>query len=1197
MEYDGEDGIVSSEATLFAEHEEARCKIQVLQSENASLALRSEALADLKRIFDKYLECPTLLDPYLEEMVSNVSESARQRLDLPSIELRFLLSTLYTLSKVRGRKRIQRFLPHEVRHVELVLSCLKELSRNLDIGDSSLEEPLLWESIYVLWIWMGKLSLVPFSSQVMELDVVPTIINLGKLHLSQAGPIRETAAACLASWLSRPDLETMELTVFIEWSKQALEHYSTSLNIFQVMGVLQTLAMVLKIGQRTEALVQRMETLWEISLQLSENCNHILIRKLMTKWLARMGCAYLPPRIAGWRYQRGRRSLLENLKGGVVMREFQQTGVDEDLFLVPDPVEDAVGHMISSLEDQSTIVRWSAAKGLGRLTERLPAVCADDVLDALLGLCEKEDKDHAWHGACLSLAELARRGLLLPSRLEHVVPVIVRAVHFDVRRGQTSVGAHVRDAACYTYWAFARAYAPDVLKPFVMELSRSIILACLFDREVNCRRAASAAFQECVGRQGADNFQHGIEILTAADYFTLGNRSDAYTKIALHVAQFDQYRNDIISHLYTVKLFHWDPVIRQLSSKSMHGLASLDPTFMKEIVMPSLVKKSMHQDLFVRHGALLGLAEVVLALGETEYNEVLLTDLTELVIAIEKLRLYRGRGGEIMRSAVCRFVECLSASKLPLTVKHQVRLLDSIDVNLRHPNEDIQTSASKALAQLMKTYFPVGEKGPSERLQKRVVDKYIDLVATSDYPGETRGYSLALGALPAKLLAPTSEVLERVLDCLCKAARFDARVGDDRDAETRRNSLRAIASVCDTVSLGGVKSTCPPFIGLSKGQTKKVFEALLLALSDYNTDRRGDVGSWSRLVAMDGLESLTFAAVRANDIEGPGYFDGELCVLIISALLKQLSEKLDLIRAHAGKCLVRLLLSESPLVPFVPRRADLVKALELNMEAKVNWSSASSTYKLVMNAACINEFFYDIISGMVTSVGGLSESVTRCSEEAILAWTRNTSDSSTRVNTLGLVLVEIFQRNRSNRRVSLPLMKMLEKLFNRGTFDALMKENTSFALDLLACLRMEVRQCSDVHRLLGAVSVAYGLLSCLNDKSVNTDILTFLLSMLCHAFPRVRRFTADHVYIRLLEDSSVVPKQDGVDEPLHILLSIQWEDDHLKFEELVHFIEKLSASLGVPLPALKRDKATVLVEKESTDEFETYASLVHDAMT
>ena len=69
-------------------------------------------------------------------------------------------------------------------------------------------------------------------------------------------------------------------------------------------------------------------------------------------------------------------------------------------------------------------------------------------------------------------------------------------------RRLTSVGAHVRDSSCYTYWAIARAYSPEILRPFVLQLSQSVTLAFLFDREVNCRRAASAAFQEFVGRQG-----------------------------------------------------------------------------------------------------------------------------------------------------------------------------------------------------------------------------------------------------------------------------------------------------------------------------------------------------------------------------------------------------------------------------------------------------------------------------------------------------------------------------------------------------------------------------------------------------------------------------------------------------------------------------------------------------------------------
>ena len=73
--------------------------------------------------------------------------------------------------------------------------------------------------------------------------------------------------------------------------------------------------------------------------------------------------------------------------------------------------------------------------------------------------------------------------------------MVLKALVYDVKKGSFSVGSHIRDAACYVCWSFARAYEPSVLEPYVNSIASALITVTVFDREVNCRRAASAAFQ------------------------------------------------------------------------------------------------------------------------------------------------------------------------------------------------------------------------------------------------------------------------------------------------------------------------------------------------------------------------------------------------------------------------------------------------------------------------------------------------------------------------------------------------------------------------------------------------------------------------------------------------------------------------------------------------------------------------------
>ncbi|CAM9467497.1 unnamed protein product, partial [Hapterophycus canaliculatus] len=280
---------------------------------------------------------------------------------------------------------------------------------------------------------------------------------------------RDAAAACLSSLLTRPDMEASHLRRFLEWSASVLERVTAEgragqvgLNklAFLVMGVMATLAALFKQGHRSK-LIDLIPVVFYPVVGLAElGPGQTLLRKMLVKLLQRLGTTFVPPRVVTWRYRRGQRSLLQEVKaqgggegkGGESQQQQQQQqqqqllqkgeggdggaadgeGVageaggraerdggkaeaevdavmeEEEDVDVPEELEDIVEALLCGLRDRDTVVRWSAAKGIGRITERLPQDLADDVVCGVLDLIVEAEWDGAWHGACLALAELAR---------------------------------------------------------------------------------------------------------------------------------------------------------------------------------------------------------------------------------------------------------------------------------------------------------------------------------------------------------------------------------------------------------------------------------------------------------------------------------------------------------------------------------------------------------------------------------------------------------------------------------------------------------------------------------------------------------------------------------------------------------------------------------------------------------------------
>ena len=1224
------------ESYLFKERDEVLESIDSLlpvHESDAHLATCStpskdpeNALNTIRTIVDKYLECPTLLDPSLQCMVEKLVSQVKQQLKafhtdgeyyhLQNQLIRYPLTALYTIAKVRGYKRVNAILSHQVEDVDLIWNALVSWKQDQNVTTKN-----SWEPLYILWHWMGVLSLVPFHSQVMsgEQGLMDKITSSAKIELEQStGPVQEAAATCLASWLSRPDVD---IFVFTSWSVGIVQDYVNSdragnnVSLTLILGVLQVLTKILKHSSATrQSLIERLvEPLWEPLLVLASDPRsngNLLLHRYLVKWWTRSSCAYFPPTrsFAPWRYQRGQRMLLmdqrpqettagpqKHTAAAANLKETQTTTTtnenlvlpnddNDDLFFVPDQVEDAMGRILESLGHSSTIVRWSAAKGVGRLTERLPALCALDVLDAVLEYFENPEKDNCWHGACLALAELARKGLLLPVSLPEVVHEVIKAIHYDVKRGHSSVGSNVRDAACYVFWAFARSYSPQVLRAHLDKLAEAVILVSLFDREVNCRRAASAAFQEAVGRQGMASFPNGIFVVTSADFFSLGNRAEAYTTIATKIAQLEEYRRPIIEHLFQTKLFHWDPAIRQLSAQGLASVTPLDHGLIGENALPFLLSKSLDsKNLHIRHGAVLGVAEILRVLGaecgalESSVSEQTMTKTLDLVNQIEKRRLYRGRGGEIMRVAVCRLVQCISLSGIPLDVKTQVQMLDAVDASIPHPNEEIQQCACSALEQLLKVYFPVGEKGPTDRLRTRVLEKFLQMVSKNRNPAATRGYALAVGYLPARLLAPTSLSLDKSIKVLSAASNPKAKVDGEGDAETRRNAITSIGRIVNTVVRSTMMSREPkkyPVEPFTEGQCSVVVKSILLSLEDYNVDRRGDVGSWCRIAAMEALTSLV---LLCNDlsVDAKPLFAALDGTKLVGKLTKQLAERLDAVRLRAGSCLQQILLENRSSFPAIIGKTELTTALELKDGLiDYTWAEPKSVFRRVMAAALVNEGldeekdgngdlilypYYDYaIAGIVASVGGKAEATE--ATHALLTHAKEVRGTTT-LTRLGDALVILFERHKGVGRVTLPLLRSLEKLLSRRCLDELFVNDCHFASSLQKCIESEIVGCRDITRLLASADVSAALISALERESPHKRVsLLFLCKLLEHSYPKLRSHVAETVYMAIEENRDMLSTEN--DAVITLLLETSWGSD-LTREEVRQSAADVQKSLGL----------------------------------
>lgn len=1146
----------------------------------------------LYTILKQYYEQPHLLDPHLDKILAKFLDLIKDKQS--PIELKHAtFNYMYQIIRVRGYKVVVRHLPHEVSDLLTVLTFLEVQNP---------KDKETWRSRFVLLLWLSIVVIIPFhmsrldgfapgppsedASSSKKLTVMERIYNICKTYALSKDSCAEASAYLASKFLIRSDVKELYMGAFFEWACELHSNLQEEDTIHY--GVLAAVATVLKHGKRDDLLPFVTKLLEWVTKQNYQQHKAMLVRKYGVKIVQRIGLTFLRPRVASWRYTRGSRSLAVTLGGAAAAGDTEviTSPPDDDDQDIPQEVEDVVELLLCSLRDEDTVVRWSAAKGVGRIGARLPAIAAADVCESVLSLFAENERETAWHGGCMALAELARRGLLSPRQVCGGVRGVVLALRRDEARaaaGGGGGGRAARDAACHAAWAFARAYDAHALAPHAPLLANALIATACFDREINCRRAASAAYQENVGRHGM--FPHGIDVLTTADFQSVGPRNNAYLVIAPQVASYTEYTQPLIDHLVDLKVEHWDCAIRELAAKALNKLTNKLPEYVATTVLSKLVEKTESVDLNVRHGAILAIGETFYALSQTKLANGKCADTlisAEVCASVRALvgrlwarQQFRGLGGELMRQACCHCVATLALAKAPYHSHPTIdEWLNLIEECLSHEVQVIREKAIYALPLVFDQYLrddnlKYGNLTAKEK-RNELIEKYCEQLKSTTVNGLLfrMGYARAVGSLPKFVLAEhLLTVVHSLIECT-KVTDFTQKW-----AESRRDAVIGLTEVCQTQ---GIVNGVEEYLG-------EIVQALLECLSEYTIDMRGDIGAWVREASMTGLLSIC----RQCAIEAPHLISPEIIKEIMSGVAQQAVEKIDRTRAHAGRIFTSFIYNDPPVLN-IPHHEALKRIfpseeVELKPQAKevdveeqqvtsensnvVLWLFPGHTMPRFVQLLNYSDYRYNVIKGLIVSGGELTESLVKHTTLSLYSYLNSLHGDKEMLKAICDTIIQVFADNLHVKRITGPIFNFLDRLLSSGSISPILEDpESTFAMDVLKYLQMELRGGKNIYKLLDSINVLCQLIQV--GGPVCSRSLGQLVIYLCYTDRYVRRCAAARFYeaLTLYGDVCSVP-QDNIDQVMSILAETDWEKD---VSELRPIRNELCDLMDIKRPVMKQ---------------------------
>ena len=1046
---------------------------------------------------------PPIVEAYIAYLQLEPDGQPTEHLDLQSA----ICVLLYTLCKVRGYKVIVGFLNNEPRYLEPILDKLEEV---LAAGQDSESE---WQVPYVLLLWLSHLLLTPFDlasisdtpafKDGLELpnlkyDLPPIavrILRVGFDFLPSPTKAQDAASTLLLRLNSRPDMQKLRVAdAVVAECLLSLHDQSADVpvNIYERLGPLRLLS-----GIATSAeLGHLIPSIYRACQKLSSDdaspvASNAVAKKIMVKTLRNI--AILSMRSANAQ--------------GPLLSFFETTGI----------LEDVIDHLLRSLGDRDTPVRYAAAKALSRIILELEPAMGHEVVQAILDTFKEDMPRHSevldfstanalkWHGLTLALAHTLFKRSASPEQLPDIVNALVSALQFEQRTATgSSVGTNVRDAANFGIWSLSRRFTTNELlsvdastvlllesssgdQSVIQGLAIQLILSACLDPVGNIRRGSSAALQELIGRH-PNRVRDGISLVQTVEYQAVGLRRRAMDDVSFRAAQLEAvYWSALVNGLLGWRGVGSSDVSSREAAAAALSKFSTSKFDSSSLLLRKVKGQLLHtssNDVENLHGMVLSLAYLVDELNKSAgTNDVINGDRKGLqdvamwdVLSILQIstkdvspRLIRSELPSAMAwllGALCRMQLAFNIEQLPSTSVPLDKLDELTERLLAHREETIQ----QAVPSLVRSLFALKRKSetPFGCIGAQNLSKQVAIEGSrSTRNGACR--VIALGALAFSYDAGTQG--GKAATALKTLADLTSVMSVDR----RIVGVKAIQ-----LAVEAFKSS--EFIEQRIAET--IINAVHRSLNDYTIDERGDIGSLVRLQAVSCTSSILASDAFRQEF-GP--------MQVLQADMYRLSlEKLDRVRLEAAQCRHQYLdlSTETPDVASVSSYQYFQENLRPLIADEASWKRSA------------------LIEGCISCAGISAEPLLQASRAALFSTIVDTTPEAL-VNLMSIfagTLKSLFLEGANTH----PALELLAFFLDMQIPQRIAETEFKWR-NLLSTVQKSHHKSNDIPKILAAVHVYRGLADI---PTIHDEVLKKLISMLkTNPYPRIRSSVAEALFV------------------------------------------------------------------------------------